>query len=609
MKNETGAQPDWQFYANFNPKTLDEILRRRAYRQPDYPLYTFLTDDDTCARLTYAQLDTRARAIAALLQQYGAAGQRVLLLFPPGLAYLEAFFGCLYAGAIAVPAYPPKINRQSARLLSIAADSGATIALTNGTIFKRLPLEVFEHVRLQTLRWQVTDDVPDGLAEQWREPEAGGDSIAFLQYTSGSTAAPKGVMVTHANLIHNERMMRLGFKLTDDGTIISWLPLYHDMGIIGMALQGVYSGVRCVMMPPASFLQRPYRWLRAITEWGGTFTGAPNFAYDLCVRKVTPAQFETLDLSTVITAYNGAEPIRTGTLRSFAERFAPCGFRHKAFFPGYGLAEGTLFVSCDMSGLDGDGHKAYTFESAALEQNRAVEASGADGNVTTLVSCGRPLLGQEVFIVNPETRERLGPDEIGEIWVSGESVTLGYWEKPELTEQTFRAFVAGTGEGPFLRTGDLGFIHRGDLFIAGRLKDLLIFGGRNFYPQDIELTVESCSEFIVASACAAFSIEVEREDKLVVMAEVNRHLRPWRKKAAGDEAGSADEHAANGSAAAPDLKELVKTIRQAISEEHDLQVYAVALIKTGSIARTSSGKIQRHACRANYLNGTHVSVI
>jgi acyl-CoA synthetase (AMP-forming)/AMP-acid ligase II len=214
-----------------------------------------------------------------------------------------------------------------------------------------------------------------------------------------------------------------------------------------------------------------------------------------------------------------------------------------------------------------------------------------------------------VVVVNPETRERLGPGEIGEIWVSGESVTLGYWEKPELTEQSFRAFVAGTGEGPFLRTGDLGFIHRGDLFIAGRLKDLLIFGGRNFYPQDIELTVESCSEFIVPTACAAFSVEVEREDKLVVMAEVNRHLRPWRKKAAGDEAGSADEHAANGNGAAPDVKEIVKAIRQAVSEEHDLQVYAVALIKTGSIARTSSGKIQRHACRLNYLNGTHVSVI
>ena len=556
------------------PVTLVDLLQLRAAGQPDRRAYTFLLDGETEeVYLTYEELDRQARSIAAMLDQRSASGERALLLYPPGLEYIAAFFGCLYAGVVAVPAYPPRVNRNLLRIQSIASDSQATIALTTAPVLSRIEPLLAEFPELGRLRWLTTDNLRDEISDVWRERSMGADTLAFLQYTSGSTAEPKGVMVTHGNLLHNQRMIQRAFAQTSDSIILGWLPLYHDMGLIGNVLQPLYSGAGCVLMAPAAFLQKPVRWLQAISRYRATTSGGPNFAFDLCVRKIAPEDRERLDLRSWTRAFIGAEPVRRQTLERFGDLFGECGFRREAFYPCYGLAEATLFVSGGARVL------TRSINKSALERNRVEVAAAGDEGARTPVSCGQTFLNLQVAIVDPETLTRCAPDRVGEIWVKGPSVARGYWNRPEQSERTFNARLMNDGAGPFLRTGDLGFIFGRELFVTGRLKDLIIIRGRNHYPQDISLTVESSHPALKPGCGAVFSIEVAGEERLVIVHEVER-----------------SRHS--------DADAMIEAIRHAVAEEHELRVDAVALIKAGSAPKTSSGKIQNHVCRARFQEGT-----
>ncbi|HYG64196.1 MAG TPA: amino acid adenylation domain-containing protein, partial [Thermoanaerobaculia bacterium] len=541
--------------------TLIDLLRGRAATSPDRPAFTFLVDGEVeGGRLTYGELDRRARALAVRLQERYAPGERVLLLFAPGLDFVAAFFGCLYAGTIAVPVYPPRAQRDQPRLRSILADASPRAALTTSDILARVRSLAEGFPELLDLDWVATDEVTDEGAGLWRVPGIGPGDVAFLQYTSGSTGTPKGVMVGHGNLLHNEEMIRRSFEQSEASVVVGWLPLYHDMGLIGNVLQPVYNGGSCVLMSPAAFLQRPLRWLEAIHRYRGTTSGGPNFAYDLCARRALAAPPAELDLSSWTVAYNGAEPVRAETLDRFSQVFEPHGFRREAFYPCYGLAEATLFVSGGTRGVG------------------PVVAPREEG-ATPLVGCGRSWMEQEVAVVDPATGERRPDGGVGEIWVGGPSVALGYWNRPEATEETFRARLAGDGAGPFLRTGDLGFFQGGELFVTGRIKDLVIIRGRNHYPQDIELTAEASHASLKPGGGAAFAVDVDGEERLVVVHEVER-------RADGD----------------PDAA--CAAVRQAVAAAHEVQVHEVVLIRVGTLPKTSSGKVQRHATRAAYLAGS-----
>jgi acyl-CoA synthetase (AMP-forming)/AMP-acid ligase II len=562
-------------------KSLVELGRARAGSHGDLPLYTFLPDrgPGDGAVLTYAGLDLRARAIAAALLRSGAGGQRALLLYPPGLDFITAFFGCLYAGVVAVPAYPPRSARALPRLLEIARDARPAVALTTAELRAAIGGLAAQVPELGALPLVATDEVPPAQAASWSDPGVTGEALAFLQYTSGSTAAPKGVMVSHRNLLHNEEMIRQAYGQTADSVIVGWLPLYHDMGLIGNVLQPLFLGARCVLFSPISFLQSPKRWLAAISHYRATTSGGPNFAYDLCVRKIGAADRVDLDLSSWDVAFNGAEPVRAETMERFATAFAGCGFRPAAFFPCYGLAEATLFVA------GAAGPRAVDFDRAQLEAGEARRSAGSDPASRTLVSSGHAWLDQELAIVDPETLRRCAAGKVGEIWVRGPSIAQGYWKRPEATAETFQGRLAGEpAAAPFLRTGDFGFLDGGDLFVTGRLKDLVIIRGRNLYPQDIELTVERSHPALRPGCGAAFSVEIGTEERLVVVQELER--------TEGSAALAADA-----------VDAIAEAVRRAVAEEHEAQVQQIVLLRAGSIPKTSSGKIQRRACRAALLGG------
>jgi acyl carrier protein len=561
----------------FEPATLVDVLRWRASDQPGREAYTFLgagTPEE--GSVTYRELDLQARAIASRLQSLEVTGgERVVLLHPPGLEYVAAFLGCLYAGAVAVPAYPPRLNRSGRRLRTIVADSQATAALTTSRILLDHERRLAHAAEMSSLRWVATDD-DKYAAKDWRRPELEGDALAYLQYTSGSTATPKGVMVTHANLIHNLAMIYHGVGYTPDSQMVIWLPPYHDMGMVGGVLVALYGGFPAALMSPTSFAQRPLDWLRAISRLGADSGGGPNFAYDLLARRITPEERATLDLSSWEMAFNGAEPIRQSTLERFAAAFAPCGFRWEAFYPAYGLAEATALVSGGSKTVP---PVLFPVEGGELERDRVVAAPSGGEGARTLVGCGRVLADQEVVLVDPESLTLCPPDHVGEIWVSGPSVAQGYWNRRGETEHAFGAYLADTGEGPFLRTGDLGFMRHGELFVTGRLKDLIIVRGRNHYPQDIEQTVEQSHAALRPVGCAAFSVETGEGEQLVVVQELERRY-----------------------ARSANTDEVIAAIRRAVAENHELEVRAIVLVRTGSVPKTSSGKIRRRATKAAYAD-------
>ncbi|MFJ4114503.1 non-ribosomal peptide synthetase [Pseudomonas sp. NPDC089758] len=555
------------------PLSLVQALAQRAAQTPDRIALRFLADaPGEQAVLSYRDLDLRARTIAAALQSRAAFGDRAVLLFPSGPDYVAAFFGCLYAGVIAVPAYPPESSRQhhQERLLSIIDDAEPRLLLTVAAL----------HDGLQGLPALAADNAPellavDGLdptlASAWREPALAGDDIAFLQYTSGSTALPKGVQVSHGNLVANEQLIRHGFgiDLNPDDVIVSWLPLYHDMGLIGGLLQPIFSGVPCVLMSPGYFLARPQRWLQAISEYGGTISGGPDFAYRLCSERVSEAALAGLDLSRWRVAYSGSEPIRQDSLETFAEKFAPCGFTPSSFFASYGLAEATLFVSGSRRG---QGIGALELDAEAFAANRAEPGKGS-----VLMSCGYPQPGHAVRIVEPQRLQVLEDNRVGEIWAGGPSIAQGYWRNPEASARTFVAMDGQT----WLRTGDLGFMRDGEVFVTGRLKDMLIVRGQNLYPQDLEKTLEREIELLRKGRVAVFAVDDQGEEGIGVAVEVSRNVQ----KAVKPEA-------------------LIKTLRQVIADACRQAPAVVLLLNPGALPKTSSGKLQRSACRLRMNDGS-----
>lgn len=557
--------------------TIVDLLRYRAIHQANNTAFTFLENGEIEAgKLTYQELDRQARIIATHLLNW--QGERALLLYPAGLEFITAFFGCLYAGVIAVPAYPPRRNQKLSRLISIVNNAEAKVALTTRSKLNEINKWWQKKVELARLNLVVTDAIKAANYQEFVPQLIIPKSLAFLQYTSGSTGTPKGVMITHENIIHNQQSIYQAFGHTERTIFVGWLPLFHDMGLIGNILQPIYLGIPCIFMPSVAFLQKPIRWLQAISRYGATTSGGPNFAYELCVSKIKPEQLATLNLNSWEVAFTGAETVRAHTLERFNKLTAACGFRKEAFYPCYGMAETTLFIS--------GGFKAETpiisfIKETELLHNRVVHTIDSSKDSQAIVSCGRSWLDHKIMIVHPKSLLTCGHGEVGEIWVSGSSVAQGYWRCTEQTQQTFQAHVADTGEGPFLRTGDLGFLQNTELFVTGRIKDVIIIRGQNHYPQDIELTVQNSHLGLRYDCGAAFSLDIKGEEKLVIIQEVER---TYRRKL--------------------DIEKVINNITEALTAQHGLQVYAIVLVNTGSILKTSSGKIQRQACKTAFLNGS-----
>ncbi|WP_372365777.1 fatty acyl-AMP ligase [Candidatus Uabimicrobium sp. HlEnr_7] len=593
---------------------LVDLLCKRGELHPEKLAFKFLRDgENDTVDITYGELDQQAKAIAAFLQKAGMANKRVLLLYPSCIEYISAFFGCLYAGAIAIPAYPPdpmRLSKTLPRLQTILDDAECSMILTSSQVlsfFKKIALAQsignipilgklgkkissrfdFPNIDMKTIEWLPTDNIDQKLHRDWQYPDISSETIAFLQYTSGSTGDPKGVILTHGNLLHNQKFIAEYFD--ECSVVISWLPLYHDMGLIGKIMQPIYCGGHCVFMSPLHFLQKPIRWLQAISKYKGTTSCAPNFAYDLCVRKVRPEQKKELDLSSWIVAGNGAEVIQKNSLDNFYECFKECGFQEKSHLPCYGLAEASLIAS-------GIKCKEYPrisyFNKNDLLSNTVTSCNAEDKESTALVSCGTTQEEQQIIIVNRNTFELCSEKVIGEVWLRGPSVSQGYWNKPEISKEIFGARPANCeGEEKFLRTGDLGFLHNGDLYITGRVKDLIIIAGSNYYPQDIERTIEDSHPAVRKGCVAAFSCLFDNEEKLVVVLEVKDVLA---------DTGRIKNILSKNKDKYP-IDDVSKKIRRAINENHQLAVKDIVLLPPRTISKTSSGKIQRNACKQNYL--------
>ena len=575
---------------NLSPPENNFVERVRfwALAQPERLAFRFLEggEIENAAELSFAMLDQRARAIAAALVARGLAGERALMLYPPGLDFVIAFCACHYAGIVPVPAFPPRRNRNMGRISSISEDVKAAVALTMRSVIDQQEIRKknsgpTKPGRLEQIPWIPTEEVPSELAGDWVSPRINEDDLALIQYTSGSTGSPKGVMLTHRNLIWNCKMICEKFGLTNSSEGVTWLPVYHDMGLIGGVLSPVFKGFTTSLLSPITFLTRPIRWLQAVSHYRADTTGGPNFAYALCNLKVSPEQCEGLDFSNWEVAFNGAEPVRADVLEEFTRKFAPFGFRAKCHYPCYGMAEATLIVT----GGDKDQEPVIkTFDKSALAEHRVVPVAAGDDNAKALVGCGQRLPDEEVIIVNPETRRRLQDDQIGEIWINSPSCGQGYWDKDDISSEVFHARLSPDNGKRYLRSGDLGFLDDGELYVSGRLKDMIIIRGVNRYPQDIEATIEQCDPRTRSGGSAAFAVERWDREHLVVVAEVQR--RPDHKS----------------------WDDLIEIIRSAVTEEHDIAPDAIVLVRAHSIPKTSSGKVQRHACRQSFKHGELLTI-
>jgi len=554
------------------------LLRGWAERSPEREVLTFLLDGEReSVSVTYDEIDRRARAIATALRQHGLRpGDRVLLLYPPGLDFVLGFVGCLYGGAIAVPAYPPNpgdLERGASRLAAIVEDSEPAALLTTSSILPVRDAGASHAPALGRMEWIASDALDPDEAVAWEPPPLDANAPAFLQYTSGSTGAPKGVVLSHANLFHNSALIHSCFG-HDAGTRgVTWLPPYHDMGLIGGILQPLYAGFPTVLLSPIAFLERPLRWLQAVSRHRATTSGGPSFAYELCVRKVRPEDRENLDLSCWRVAFCGAEPIRPETAERFAGAFGPCGFRPEAFYPCYGLAESTLMVTGVQAGHRG---RVLSLRPVDLERGRATAASVGEPQ-RRMVSCGRPGPGLSVRIVDPGSRRERPAGHVGEVWVAGPSVAQGYWLRPRETEATFRARIAGE-ERAHLRTGDLGFLADGELYLTGRIKDLIIVRGRNLAPQDLEATLAFCHPALRPGCGVVFPLDRDGSEEAVAVQEVR------------------DRHGL-------DAREVLDACRVALTREHQVPVAAIVLIDPRSLPKTTSGKVQRSETRRRFLGG------
>jgi acyl-CoA synthetase (AMP-forming)/AMP-acid ligase II/acyl carrier protein len=564
------------------PDSIGDLLRQRAAERPDQTAFVYISDANGAGggevAWTFSRLERRARAVAAALSRQAKPGDRAVLVFPPGLDFLAAFFGCLYAGVLPAPATYPKPRRRSTRLDSIVGDCTPAVGLTTAETLESLRLED-QTPAVRQLSWMAVDQCADANFEPVvrRRKDA-----AFLQYTSGSTSQPRGVVVTHGNLLHNLELISLGFGVSTNGeqgrlrsngkplTGAFWLPAYHDMGLIGGILTPLYVGGVSYLIAPAAFLQRPAAWLETLSRTGAEISGAPNFAYELCTRKVSVEERAALDLSKWRLAFCGAEPIDAATLAEFATTFAPTGFRSDAFYACYGLAEATLMVT---GGVGPGFPRVIHADRTKLAAHQLVDV-GASQAAQPIVSCGRPLGNQDVLIVDAKTRAVAPAGTVGEIWISGDSVAQGYWNQSPDASHAFGSRL-NDGRGPFLRTGDLGAFHDGELFVTGRLKDVIIIRGRNLYPQDIERTVQQAHDAVELGA--AFAVGEPGHEELVVVHQVSR------------------EHRRN------DLAPVVRSIRAAIVDEHEVDPQAIVLLRPATLPLTSSGKVQRSRCRDLYF--------
>lgn len=554
------------------PETLIDLLRTRARDQGDKLAYLFLEEGRREGEsLTYAELDLAARRIGGALQARHAPGERVLLTFPAGLDIVKAFFGALYAGLIAIPAPAPEASRRKRtfpRLQSIARDSGATLVLSTGDALTLMREAAEEVPELAAAEMFDLKDIPEGAEASWTPPATGPDDLAYLQYTSGSTSTPKGVMLSHRNVLHHCADIARSIGYGPDSVSVTWLPYFHDYGLIEGLLTPMVNGTPSYVMSPFAFLKRPFAWLDAISRYRGTHTQGPSFAYDQCVRRIRPDQLAGLDLSSLVSAGNGAEPVNPAVLDSFHRTFAPAGLKLEALCPAYGLAEATLMMSCRRPDLE---PRVESFDALALTEGRAVPpVPGAQ--TRQVASCGVPVGDVEIAIVDPASFDRYGEGRVGEVWIKDPCVALGYWQRPEDSEANFRARTSA-GEGPFLRTGDLGFLHDGELYITSRMKDLIIVAGANHAPQDIEWTIEATSPAVRPGHAAAAGVVVKGEERLLVAAELER-----------------------GALAPEEFEQLVTDFRRAVSEGHELPVHAILLLRRGALPKTASGKIQRHTC-------------
>jgi len=566
----------------FYPDSILGRLERFSTQYHDETAYTFLGDDGRRETQTFGQLADRVRTVASHVRQRVQPGDRVVLLLPQGLEFIAAFLGCLAAGAIAVPAYPPRRNRNAERLHAIIADCAPSALLTVQSVSAVFPTDL----GLKSIPICLTDEWRTVSSPHWETDLIRPDTAAFLQYTSGSTGVPKGVVITHGNIACNEQQIQqsFGHRGLDDYSPsigVCWLPLFHDMGLIGGALQPLYVGFPAVLSSPAGFAQCPVRWLQAITDFRGTTAGAPNFAYDLCARTITDDQKATLDLSSLQVLFNGAEPVRPDTLDRFTQAFRGCGFTEEMFFPCYGLAEGTLLLT---GGPRQRRPPRVRLDPAALEAGRIAESSAA--SASCLVSCGQPAAGVTVAIVDPVDKRLVAEERVGEIWIRSASVAQGYWNRPEETMLTFENRLPDAPAISYLATGDLGFVKAGELYVTGRLKDVVIIRGRKLYPQDIEAVVARAAPFVRENGCAAFSVHDGREERLGLVIEADRSL----------------VHAARKESA--DIGSLIHDVRMAIAQEFEVAIAELAIVKPGTFPRTSSGKVRRRACRDGLVSRT-----
>lgn len=551
---------------------LPAVVRQRAESNPEQTAMTFV-DYDTGPQgrardLTYGELDARVRAVGRQLGQTTHPGARAAILCPTGVDYVAGFVACLYAGVIAVPLFAPDSYGHNDRVALAMDDCGCEVAITpqsSRDAVAEIPLSA-------PVRIICPDEVELDPAAPWAPAYAEPEATAYLQYTSGSTRHPSGVRVTHRNMATAASQLATHLRFDERSTMVSWIPFFHDMGLVFAVILPLARGFPVVHMAPFAFVREPRRWLQLLSDYAGTHVLIANFGFDMCVDRIPKEERAGLDLSALIYAGNGSEPVRARSLARFTEAFAPYGFRASAHAPAYGLAEATLMVT----GVRLDEEPLIcSFDRVELNAGRVRRIEDGDMRGLTMVGCGTPL-DQEVEIVDPATKRSAGPDKVGEIWVRGVNVCAGYWAQDERTDEVFDAVL--NGEGGWLRTGDLGFFYGGSLFIAGRSKDLIIIDGRNHHPNDIELTVEEGVPAVRRGHVVAFSIDAGDREQVVITAEI-------------------------GPDAKADLGELRTRVRRAVAARHDVPVHDIVLLRRGTTPKTSSGKLQRRACRDRYLRG------
>ncbi len=560
--------------------TYTQVIKNRNREKPDHVVFRFLQDGVIeNESFTYRQLEIRSKAVGAAMQRIGVKGDRVLLLFQPGLFYVASLYACFYSGFIAVPAYPPRRKKGIDKIHNIIIDSGATICLVSQHVFNDINKVLPDDTILKTLQWIVYDDITDEDMLNFTETEIEGEDVALLQYTSGSTGNPKGVIITQKNILYNSEYIRQSFGLDSNSVGVNWLPIFHDMGLIGGVLQAAYVGGVNIGMPPMAFLKKPLNWLKAIEKYGGTTAGGPNFSYDYCVQKVSDDDCKELDLSSVDVFFCGAELIRKSTYKQFCSKFAVSNARANQLYSCYGMAETTLIVT---GGYQKAQPVYINVDAVALSENKFKKADDHNSQVS-LVGCGHTWMETVIEIVNPVTMKKTDKNEIGEVWIGGPTIAAGYWNKSEETSRTFGATLEDNSS--FLRTGDLGFFYDNELFITGRLKDLIIIRGANYYPNDIEFTIQSNISELRQNSGAAFSVSENNEEVLVIIQELERTAMRNT-----------------------DYNKIIDNIRRVIAEDNEIDTHAIVLIRAGSIPITSSGKIQRRQTKYDYLSG-NLSVV